>query len=438
MARRMNFRRACFISCKKTELILKILKKVILNKKVIFLFLFSPVIVIACFISRKKESNTLIYNYERYYEKIIISADSNIENTMAELSLYAGASVAIDADDGHILYGENEFQQMAMASTTKILTAIIALENTDGNEIVTISKNAAGSPKVKLGVKEGEQYYLKDLLLSMMLGSHNDSSVAIAEHIAGSTEEFSKLMNQKAMEIGATDSFFVTPNGLDAENHYSTAYDMALIGSYAIQNEDFVELVNTSSHSFSEINGKSYHSVSNINSYLTIDDTAIGIKTGFTGKAGYCFVGANRYEDKIVVSCVLACGWPPNKTYKWSDMKTLMNAVRENYSNKAVDFPEYTLEIPLTYEFSKQIKVNAEQTNILYNGCESITQIVCIRPSETNSETATGNNSEYSIVSLNEINSDNSTDLGNGYVAEQYILYGNVKKYIENGIEITR
>ncbi|MBQ7976762.1 MAG: D-alanyl-D-alanine carboxypeptidase, partial [Clostridia bacterium] len=268
-------------------------------------------LLIFCIVQEKNFQEGPVYDYERYYGRVIINK-SEVENLPGDdLSLYASASVAIDYRDGHILYGDEENIQLPMASTTKILTAIIALENASGDEIVTISKNAANSPKVRLGVKEGEQYYLKDLLLSMMLGSHNDSAVAIAEHLAGSTEAFSKMMNEKAHEIGVKNSSFVTPNGLDAENHYSTAYDMAVIGSYAIQNDEFVKLINTSQHSFSEINNKSSHNVTNINSYLSIDDTAIGIKTGFTGKAGYCFVGANTYEDTIVVSCVLACGWPP-------------------------------------------------------------------------------------------------------------------------------
>ena len=192
-------------------------------------------------------------------------------------------------------------------------------------EVVEVSKNAAGAPKVKLGLKEGEQYYLGDLLYSMMLESHNDSAVAIAEHIGGSEEGFSKIMNSKAYELGLYNSSFVTPNGLDSEKHFSTAYEMAGLGAYAIKNEEFRKLVNTESHSFSEVNNKSYHSVNNINAYLSMDNTAIGIKTGFTNDAGYCFVGANEIDGKIYVSCVLACGWPNNKGYKWADMKKLVD-----------------------------------------------------------------------------------------------------------------
>ncbi|MBQ8765304.1 MAG: D-alanyl-D-alanine carboxypeptidase [Clostridia bacterium] len=397
-------------------------------------------LLIFCIVQEKNFQEGPVYDYERYYGRVIINK-SEVENLPGDdLSLYASASVAIDYRDGHILYGDEENIQLPMASTTKILTAIIALENASGDEIVTISKNAANSPKVRLGVKEGEQYYLKDLLLSMMLGSHNDSAVAIAEHLAGSTEAFSKMMNEKAHELGVKNSSFVTPNGLDAENHYSTAYDMAVIGSYAIQNDEFVKLINTSQHSFSEINNKSSHNVTNINSYLSIDDTAIGIKTGFTGKAGYCFVGANTYEDTIVVSCVLACGWPPDKNYKWNDMKSLMNMVRENYYDISVEFPEYTLDLPVTTETNRSIIVNGFNLNILHSEDESVTQVICVKPYQKEYETATDNNaignSDMSQIDFFLKQSKNEgVKIGN-YEVEEYLYYGNVKRVINNEIRI--
>lgn len=392
----------------------------------------------AMFLSEKRHlinavSSEPEYDYERYFEYIVSEAYSGEdgdgsdaedsqeyhEDISTSVSLYAGAAVVLDYRDGHILYGNNEFTAMPMASTTKILTAIIALENTSPDEVVTISANAANSPKVRLGVREGEEYYMKDLLLSMMLGSHNDSAVAIAEHIAGSTEAFSKMMNEKAYEIGVSDSSFVTPNGLDDENHYSTAYDMAIIGSYAISNEDFVELVNTSSHSFSEINGKSYHSVNNINSYLTMDDTAIGIKTGFTGKAGYCFVGANTYEGTVVVSCVLACGWPPNKTYKWHDMKALMALVRENYTEETISAEQRTLSVPVDAGETAEILLLPQEIKFLRAEGESVVQIVKVIPEGPEEKIAQG---ESFVVG--------------GYAAEEYFYYGNVVKKIENGMQV--
>ncbi len=299
------------------------------------------------------------YNYPRYYDNKIEftvnkvaenMTESENETISSELNLYAKSAVIIDASDGHIIYEKNCNEKLAMASTTKILTAIIALENCSMTEVVEVSKNAAGAPKVKLGLKEGEQYYLGDLLYSMMLESHNDSAVAIAEHIGGSEEGFSKIMNSKAYELGLFNSSFVTANGLDSDEHFSTAYDMSLLGSYAIQNEEFRKLVNSESHSFSEINNKSYHSVNNINAYLSMDDTAIGIKTGFTNNAGYCFVGANEIEGKIYVSCVLACGWPNNKGYKWADMNKLVDYAINTACLYDVSFKENDSQIELEDE----------------------------------------------------------------------------------------
>lgn len=415
------------------------MKKEFKKRKIIYV-LALIVLIIFCIIQEKNYKEEPVYNYERYYERVIIEKIETEDLPGEDLSLYASASVSIDYRDGHILYGDEENIQLPMASTTKILTAIIALENASPDEIVTISKNAANSPKVRLGVKEGEQYYLKDLLLSMMLGSHNDSAVAIAEHLAGSTEAFAEVMNKKAYEIGVKNSSFVTPNGLDAENHYSTAYDMAVIGSYAIKNDDFVKLVNTSQHSFLEINHKSSHNVTNINSYLSIDDTAIGIKTGFTGKAGYCFVGANTYRDTVVVSCVLACGWPPDKNYKWNDMKSLMNMIRENYDDINVEFPEYTLDVPVTSETSRTITINEFELNILHSENESVTQVICVKPYQNNLETATDHNATEKIDTLQndffltEIEKE-SVKMGS-YEVEEYVYYGNVKKIVNNEIRI--
>ena len=223
---------------------------------------------------------------------------------------------------------------MAMASTTKIMTCIIALEYGNLNEIVTASAYAASMPNVKLGLRSGEQFLLKDLLYSLMLESHNDVAVAIAEHIAGSVEDFAALMNQKARDIGAYNTNFVTPNGLDAPGHYTTATDLALIGAYAIKNTKFVEITNTASYTFSNNAGTRTFGVSNKNSFLNQMEGAFGIKTGYTGQAGYCFVGAVEEGNARFVSVVLACGWPPNKSWKWADTKVLMDYGTQNYVYK--------------------------------------------------------------------------------------------------------
>ena len=257
---------------------------------------------------------------------------------------YAKSAVLIDGDSGRILYEKSAHNKVSVASTTKIMTCIIVIENGNLGDMVTPSDYAIAMPKVKMHLDSKDKYKLEDLLYAMMLESYNDVAVAVAEHIAGSVEKFAELMNIKAKDIGMKDTNFVTPNGLDAKNQYSTAYDMALLGMYATNNELFVKITNTRNYSFVSENGRRV-SVSNKDAFLDKMSDAIGIKTGFTGNAGYCFVGALKNENKKLISCVLACGLPPNKGYKWNDTLSLMK-YGENYNYKEIvdiqnDFVKY-------------------------------------------------------------------------------------------------
>lgn len=247
-------------------------------------------------------------------------------------NLYALSACLMDADSGRILFGKEEDVRRANASTTKIMTLIVTLEHADLNDVVTFSDYAASQPDVQLNGASGEQFLLKDLCFSLMLESHNDSAVAIAEHVAGSVEAFAGLMNEKAAELGCMDTYFITPNGLDKEDekgfHGTTAADLARIMSYCINEslmkETFLEITQTPSYSFSNIEGTRNYSCNNHNRFLTMMDGAISGKTGFTGNAGYCYVGALRRDDRTYVVALLGCGWPNNKNYKWSDTKQLM------------------------------------------------------------------------------------------------------------------
>lgn len=273
-----------------------------------------------------------------------------------ELRLYAKAALLMDASNNRVLYEKNGYEVLPMASTTKIMTAILALEYGNLEDTVTVSARAASMPKVHLGMREGETYKLKDLLFSLMLESHNDSAVAIAEHIGGSVEGFAEMMNQKARDLGCEDTYFITPNGLDAAKgdkiHSTTAYDLAKIASYAVGNDLFVALVGTKSYQFSEQQSGRSFQVSNKDQFLNMMDGAIGIKTGFTNQAGYCFVGAVRKEDRTLVSVVLASGWPPHKSYKWSDTRALMEMGTEDYSRRSVE----KKEIPQWIAVSEGVK----------------------------------------------------------------------------------
>ena len=278
-----------------------------------------------------------------------------------DLDLKSKSAVLIDGNTGRILYGKNENEKMPMASTTKIMTCIVALESGKMNQIIKVSSKAASMPKVKMYAKKGEQYYLKDLLYAMMLESFNDAAMIVAEGIGGSQEEFAKMMNKKAKEIGAKNTNFVTPNGLDADNHYSTAYDMALIGAYATKNKQFNEITNTKSYSFTDVSAKRSITVNNKDMFLAMDNEAIGIKTGFTGKAGYCFVGAVKSNGRHFVSCVLACGWPPNKSYKWKDTTTLMNYGKREYNEKKIIASGTKFQIEIPNGTKKKINVGVSE-----------------------------------------------------------------------------
>ena len=249
-----------------------------------------------------------------------------------ELSLYAQAAVLMDGKTGRILYGKNQEEILPMASTTKIMTCILALERGNLQDEVEISSYAAGMPKVKLYVKAGETYKLQDLLYSLMLESHNDAAVAIAEHIGGSVQDFAGLMNEKALEIGCKNTHFITPNGLDAtdqesgRSHSTTAEDLARIMAYCVEEsparDAFLQITKTAEYQFTNGQGRSFQ-CRNHNALLTLLEGAFSGKTGFTGKAGYCYVGAVKRDERLFIVALLACGWPNNKTYKWADCRTL-------------------------------------------------------------------------------------------------------------------
>lgn len=289
-----------------------------------------------------KNENLRAAEEEEKYQRLLSSENGEEEiqketTTVAtKPSLHALSALLMDGSNNRVLYEENGYKEMPMASTTKIMTCIIALENADLADVVTVSSYAARMPDVQLNVNTGEQYYLKDLLYSLMLESHNDVAVAIAEHVGGSVEGFATMMNDKARQLGCNNTNFVTPNGLDAAGHYTTARDLAVIASYAIKNKTFIDITNTPSHSFKELKkGRSFR-VTNKNKFLYMMDGAIGVKTGFTGKAGYCFVGAIKQPDRTLISVVLGCGWPPNKNLKWSDTKELMTYGIKNFKLRQI------------------------------------------------------------------------------------------------------
>lgn len=257
-----------------------------------------------------------------------------------DLNLYAKSAVLTDADTGRILYGKDAGTPMANASTTKIMTCLLAIESGKIQDTVTFSEHACSMPKVRLGCPTGTQFVLEDLLYSLMLESHNDTAAAIAEYVAGSVEAFADLMNERAAEFGCQNTHFVTPNGLDRSDkkgeHQTTAYDLSLIMAACIQNDKFLEITETASKTISSIDGTFQAALNNHNALLSMLDGVISGKTGFTAKAGYCYVGAYRQNDRTYTFALLACGWPNHKNYKWEDSKALISYGNDHYENRTI------------------------------------------------------------------------------------------------------
>lgn len=241
-----------------------------------------------------------------------------------KLNLNCLAGVVIDQESGRILYSKSGNRTLPMASTTKIMTAIVAIEKGKLNDIVTVSNKAASIRGSIVGLKKDERLTLEELLYGLMLRSGNDASIAIAEHIAGSTENFAKLMNEKAVEIGAYNTSFRSPHGLDMENHYTTAEDLAKITAYAMKNEVFARIVSAKEAS-SGVSGNFTRNYHNINKFLYQFPNSDGVKTGYTGKAGKCFVASikNSYGRYICVTL--------NSSDRWGDAAKLAKYADENY-----------------------------------------------------------------------------------------------------------
>lgn len=263
-----------------------------------------------------------------------LKTESTIPNELS--SLHAKAAILMDGDNQRILFGKEEEKELPMASTTKIMTCLYAIEHGNLSDKVVFSKRAASAPKVKLGAKSGSQFLLSDLLYALMLESYNDAAVAIAEHIGGSVEQFCADMTQEARNYGCYRTSFETPNGLDSARHYTTCHDLALLTFLALKNDNFCKIIKEPSFSIKELKTGQSYSLNNKNLFLTSYNGAIGVKTGYTNNAGYCFVGAVKKDGRYLISVVLGSGWYPNRRYKWEDTKKLMDYGMNNYSKKEI------------------------------------------------------------------------------------------------------
>ncbi len=239
-----------------------------------------------------------------------VYAENNLSSMFVDKISYtssAKSAYLMETTTGRILYEKNSEQKLPMASTTKIVTAITVLDNCENlDEVVNIKSNSVGIEGTSIYLREGEQLTVRELLYGLMLRSGNDASVALANHIGGSVENFCSMMNKLATDLGLENSNFVNPHGLDTEGHYTTAHDLAVITAYALQNEEFAKIVSTKNIVIGQ--GESRRSLANKNRLLGNLDGCIGVKTGFTNDAGRCLVSACDRDGLKLVCVVFNCG----------------------------------------------------------------------------------------------------------------------------------
>lgn len=242
----------------------------------------------------------------------------------------AKSACLINSLTGEVIFEKNADEQLPMASTTKIMTAAVAIENSSMDEIVEISKNAERQQGSSAYIRAGKTMYMEDLLYGLMLNSGNDAAVAIAEHISGTSEAFAELMTKKAKEIGAENTSFANPNGLDAENHFTTARDLAKITRYAMSNEDFSKIVSTKEILKHPIGSDEELWFINHNKLLKRYDGCIGVKTGFTKTAGRCLVSAAARDGMTFIAVTL------NDGMDWNDHAEMLDYAFDMYSPKEI------------------------------------------------------------------------------------------------------
>lgn len=223
----------------------------------------------------------------------------------AEPQLSAETAVLIDAVSGRVLYDKRKDAHMYPASTTKIMTALLVLETTDPDESVEVSQNAASQEGSSIYLKAGEKIGIKELLYGMMLRSGNDAAVAAAEAAGGSTEQFAAMMNERAASLGLENTHFVNTSGLQDENHYSSAYDLAMIAREALKNDVFREIAGTRTYQAEREGVDSYKYFYNKNKTVFQYEGATGVKIGYTEAAGRCLVASAKRNGTELIAVVL-------------------------------------------------------------------------------------------------------------------------------------
>ena len=260
--------------------------------------------------------------------------DVDMNNILNSIRVSARNAIALDSKTKQVLFEQNADEIVPMASTTKILTALVAITHGDLDREVTISKNAASIRGSKVGYVAGEKIRLRELLYGLMYKSGNDAAIAIAEDIGGSIEGFSKIMNDYALSLGLINSHFESPHGLDSSKHYTCAYDLALLTTKAMESDLFCQICGTKSITRDVSNfTRDYN---NINKILYKIPGANGVKTGYTGQAGKCLVSSVKHEGRNIIIVVLNC------SDRWNMTEKIYKYVADNYCFKSENINDIT------------------------------------------------------------------------------------------------
>lgn len=302
-----------------------------------------------------------VYSDEIDTDKLIWEDDVlQTSNTSEEPKLNSRAAVIYDRKSKKIIWGKKENEKRPMASTTKIMTAIVVLENANLSDTVTVSKKSAGTGGSRLGLKVGDKITVNNLLYGLLMVSGNDAAVALAEYVGGSVEGFADKMNQKAKELGLENTHFVTPHGLDMADHYTTALELAEMADYAMNNEKFAQIVNTKNITIS-INGRS-KSLKNTNELLGNLNGVNGVKTGFTNGANRCLVTSVNRDGMNIITVVLGADTKKDRT---NDSVKLIEYAYKNYTI-------YNLENIINEKYQEWKNINEKRINIVQGKNETI------------------------------------------------------------------
>lgn len=296
----------------------------------------------------------------------------NVIFATEEVKINARSAIVYDRKYKKILYEKNINEKVPNASTTKMLTAIVAYENANMDEMVTVSKKAANTGGSRVGLRTEDKVLLGDLMHGLLICSGNDAAVAISEYVGGSEEKFCEMMNKKAKEIGAFNTNFVTPHGLDRDNHYSTAYDLALIADYAM-NIEYIKNIVCKKTANIKINDY-IKTLTTTNEMLATYEGADGIKTGYTSKAGRCLITSATRDDWQLICVVLGCD---TKNFRTSDSVKLLNYAFDSYElfdiasiveKKHTIFVEKSQNLNYTINFEEEyiLPMTKEEVEKLY------------------------------------------------------------------------